>query len=173
MLSDSTGHFPILIALILIGCAVIGAGVGGKVAYDNAVSAGKTGSDLFWSTVGGVFVGASAGLAVGGLIVATGGAIMGAIGGLSASAFGVTALQAFAIGALAFNQFAFITAPILGITMDGIETVPDGDKTDVPKPGPTPKHPYGQIGLQWLSPFINLLSYYKTFNYKKKNRMFY
>lgn len=62
-------------------------------------------------------------------VVATGRAIYGAIHGISAIVplVGLSALKTFAIGALAFNQFAFITAPILGITMDGIEIVSDGD----------------------------------------------
>ena len=155
MYADPTGHFPILITLFLVGMAVIGAGVGGKIAYDKAVDTGKTGSDLFWSTVGGVSVGASAGLALGGLIVATGGAIYGAIRGISAIVpfVGLRAIQTFAIGAFAFNQFAFITAPILGVKMNGIETVPDGNKAIPPKPAATPKHRYGLIGLQWMFPF--------------------
>ena len=138
--------------------------------YDENKSSGAetiNGSDLFWSTVGGVFIGASTGLAVGGLIVATGGAIYGAIHGISAIVpfVGLTALKTFAIGALAFNQFAFITAPLLGITMDGIETIPDGDKTIPQKPGEAPRHPYGQIGFQWLFPFNRNVSwYYKLIN---------
>ena len=124
MFTDSTGHFPVLITLILGGFAIAGGAIGGKVAYDKAVADGKSGADLFWATVGGVFVGASTGLAVGGLIVATGGAIYGAIQGISAIVpfVGLTAIKTFAIGALAFNQFAFITAP---------------------------KHPYGGIIYQW------------------------
>ena len=176
MYADSTGHFPILITLILAGFAIAGGAIGGKVAYDNAVSSGKTGSDLFWSTVGGVFVGASAGLAVGGLVVATGGAIYGAIHGIGAIVpfIGLSALKTFAIGALAFNQFAFLTAPILGITMDGIEIIPDGDKTKVPKPGETPRHPYGNIILpQGLLPFnYSVLRFNKRYKYWTKNLWF-
>ena len=60
-----------------------------------------------------------AGLAVGGLVVATGGAIYGAIHGIGAIVpfIGLSALKTFAIGALAFNQFAFLTAPILGLSL--------------------------------------------------------
>lgn len=51
--------------------------------------------------------------------------------------------------------------------------VPDGDKTRVPKPGETPKHPYGQIGLQWLWPLNRSnLWYNKILNYKVRNLIF-
>lgn len=104
--------------------------------------------------------------------MATGGVIYGAIHGISAIVplVGLSALKTFAIGALAFNQFAFITAPILGITMDGIEIVSDGDKTKLPKPGEIPRHPYGQIGLQWMLP--NTLDYFMSRNCKKVDWMF-
>jgi hypothetical protein len=78
----------------------------------------------------------------------------------------LTALKTFAIGALAFNQFAFIIAPILGIKMDGIGTVKDKDKTKPEKPVETPRHPYGLIELQWLLPFnLNVTQYYNLLNY--------
>jgi hypothetical protein len=41
MYTDSTGHFSILITLILVGFTIAGGIIGGKVAYDNAVSAEK------------------------------------------------------------------------------------------------------------------------------------
>ncbi len=78
----------------------------------------------------------------------------------------MAATKIVAVGALAFNQFAFITAPILGIAMEGIETVPDGNKTKPQKPGETPRHPYGRIGFQWLVSFNrNIAWYYKLLNF--------
>ena len=149
---DPTGCFAILL-LILGGAALIGGIIGGKIAYDKAVENGKEGVDLFWSTVGGIFLGASIGLAAGGLIVATAGAVVGAFAGLSAMVFGVTALQAFAIGALAFDFFAFIVAPIIGIKMEGIEMLSDKDKTKVPKPEETPRHPASSVGKNRMTFF--------------------
>ena len=43
--------------------------------------------------------------------------------------------KVFAIGALAYNAFAFIVAPIIGVSVDAIETVADKDKAEVPDPG--------------------------------------
>ena len=121
--SDPSGHFPFLIALILGGFAIAGGIIGGKVSYDNAVNAGKTGAELVWSTIGGIFIGVSAGLATAGLIVSTIGIIHGAIYGISTIIpyFGMTSLKTFVLGAIPFNQFAFITAPLLGLQIDGIE----------------------------------------------------
>ena len=48
--------------------------------------------------------------------------------------------------------------------------VSDGDKTKLPKPGEIPRHPYGQIGLQWMLP--NTLDYFMSRNCKKVDWMF-
>jgi hypothetical protein len=61
----------------------------------------------------------------------------------SATVFGgVFVVKAFAIGALAVDFFAFIVAPLLGMEVQGIEIGPNSPQ--LPKPGPTPKHPYGK-----------------------------
>jgi hypothetical protein len=138
---DPIGCFPILIAALFGVFLVVVASLGGQIGYDNAVRAGKTGSDLFWSTVGWAVIGAGAGIATAGALLLLSAGIYGLIsGGLAVHFLGVTALQAVAIGALAFNIFAYAFAPILGIEMDGIE-IGGGEKPKVPKPGPTPKHP--------------------------------
>jgi len=104
--SDCSGHFPFLIALILGLGIIVGGALGGKHAYDKAIKAGKTGADLFWSTVGGAILGAGVGLAAGGFIVATAGVIVGTLSTIgigSGMVFEVSALQAFALGALAVD----------------------------------------------------------------------
>ena len=51
--------------------------------------------------------------------------IAGAIGGATATVFGGVAVsKAFAIGALAFNAFAYVIAPLFGVEMEGIEYEP-------------------------------------------------
>ena len=70
-------------------------------------------------------LGAGIGLAVGGAFVASAAVITGAIGGATATVFGGVAVsQAFAIGALAFNAFAYIIAPLFGVEVEGIEYEP-------------------------------------------------
>ena len=110
-------------------------------------------------------VGASVGLALGGAILATSGAIYGAIHGISAimPLIGFSALKTFAIGALAFNQLALFVGPIIGIKMDGIEMLPDDKKTKVPKPGKTPRHPYGRI--ERVTSNLQIKSLLKYHNY--------
>ena len=125
---DPTGNSVIFILIILGITTVVGGIVGGKVAYDKAVDEGKTGADLFWSTVGGAFVGGAFGLATGGAAVMLGAVGVGtaaAFGLGSGTLFGVGAAQAFAIGALAFNFTAFFVAPIIGVDMDGVELTLD------------------------------------------------
>ena len=121
---DSTGKSVVAILLILGIATIIGGVVGGKIAYDKAVEEGKTGADLFLSTLGGVFIGGAIGLAIGGVIVMFGAAAAGAASsfGLGSGTFlGVKAAEAFAIGALAFDFTAFFVAPIIGIDMQGVE----------------------------------------------------
>ena len=124
---DGNGNFPVTIAIILGICTVIGMITGGIVSYNN----GERG----WKVVGNVFLGGALGFAAGGLIVATSGAMYGAVKGISAMLWGLSAEKVFAIGALAYNAFAFIVAPIIGVSVDAIETVADKDKAEVPDPG--------------------------------------
>lgn len=74
--TDPTGEFIITAIVVgVIAGAVIGGAVGGTVSYNAAKSSGKTGSDLFWATAGGVGKGAVVGGVAGGLIGATGGVV--------------------------------------------------------------------------------------------------
>lgn len=151
MMCDASGNFPILILTFLAITTIVGGLIGAFKAHNDAIDAGKSGSDLYWATFRGTLVGMSVGLAVGGLIVAVGAAVVGAFGGMSASFLGTTALKAFAIGALAFNQFAFITAPILGIKMEGIEMTPNIEEKPIPKLWQKPYPPnFGKIKPYWL-----------------------
>jgi hypothetical protein len=133
MLTDETGSFPFIIAIILGVTTVIGMVSGGIVAYNQ----GKRG----WEVFGAVMLGGAIGFAAGGLIVATSGAFYGAVKGITATLWGVTAQKVFAIGALAYNSFAMVVAPILGLTLEAIGTVDDKDKTKVEKPGETRPFP--------------------------------
>lgn len=109
---DPSGHSLLAIFLLLAATTIVGAAVGGKVAYDRGARG--------WEFFGGMMLGAAIGLAVGGAIVSLTAVCFGAFG--AATVFGGVAVsQAFAIGALAFDFFAFVVAPILGVTMDGIE----------------------------------------------------
>ena len=105
----------------------------------------------------GFFLGGFVGIAVGGLVISVVSAGLGAVFGISMKLLGISVLQAFAIGALAFDLFAFIIAPLLGIIMDGIEMLPDRDKTKVPKPGETPRHPYKRNVKRIMAYFKNFL----------------
>ena len=139
---DPNGTFLLALFLILGAFTVAGGIIGGKVSYDNAVAAGKTGADLFWTTLKGSVIGAAFGLAVGGAVIMLGAVGAGALSAFGIGAgtfFGVSALQSFAIGALAFDFTAFVVAPILGISMEGVEL--DWKPTVIQKPGRTPKHP--------------------------------
>ena len=128
---------------LLLGVLTVAGGIfGGKVYYDKAVAAGKTGADLFWTTFKGILTGAAMGLAVGGAIIMLGAVLVGALSAFGIGAgtiLGVSALQAFSVGCLAFNFTAYVVAPILGIPMEGVEL--DWEPTVVQKPGKTPKHP--------------------------------
>ena len=142
---DPTGKSAILIALILGAFAITGGVIGGKLAYDKNVAEGKTGSDLFWSTIGGIGIGFAFGLATGGAVVSLGAVISGALAAIgigSGTFLGVSALQAFSIGALAFDFTAFVVAPIIGVSMEGIEY--ENNPIVIPKPQRTPI-PYAKI----------------------------
>ena len=71
---------------------------------------------------------------------------------------GTTAAQAFAVGSLAFDFFAFVVAPILGITMDGIEL---GDSApDVPEL-PTVTYSSSLLKLGNSVDMVDLIQYSK------------
>lgn len=133
---DPTGHFPVLIAMILGVATMIGSIIGGKIAYDNAIKEEKAGFELFWNTVGGIFLGGSVGLAAGGLALAIGAAGAVIIKGAAATFLGIGAIRAFAIGVLAYNFFAGFVAPIIGLTIDMIEG--GGQPYQPPKPNVRP-----------------------------------
>lgn len=160
---DPNGTFLLALFLILGAFTVAGGIIGGKVSYDNAVAAGKTGADLFWTTLKGSVIGAAFGLAVGGAVImlgAVGAGALSAVGIGAGTFFGVSALQSFAIGALAFDFTAFVVAPILGISMEGVEL--DWKPTVIQKPGRTPKHP----AIEKLFLDLNNLQFYNK-NYFK------
>ena len=77
--------------------------------------------------VANTLIGASLGLATGGAIVATMGAFgVVAVGSLTTyiTVLGASGAQTFAIGALAFDAFAILIAPFLGIEAEPIEYAP-------------------------------------------------
>lgn len=133
---DPTGHiFWIAVALIA------GALIGGIVAGVKASKEGAKG----WELVGKITLGVTIGAAVAGLAVAAGAAIAGAAsviagGSLGAATFmGVAAKTAFAVGASAYNFFAFVVAPLIGLSVEGIEL--GSSQVDLPNVQPTPRHP--------------------------------
>ena len=138
MYTDPTGESLLAICLILVASSLIGATITGINSYNE----GERG----WELVGDIAFGFSAGLAVGGAIVTLGAVAVGtsAIAAGAASLqtvtmLGVPVFQAFAIGALAVNSFAYITVPLLGGEMDGIEFEPSS--AAVPLPQPSVPHP--------------------------------
>ena len=142
---DPTGHFAI-VALILGAFTLAGGIAGGIIAYQNAASDGKKGSDLIWSVISGIILGAGIGLAAGGAFVFLGGmfASLGAAG-LNSIVFGITAQKAFAWGVLAWNITAWGIMPIYGVTMQGIDYEPSS--VVVPKPQETPPHPGSKTSI--------------------------
>ena len=142
---DPTGHFAI-VALILGAFTLVGGIAGGIIAYQNAASDGKKGSDLIWSVISGIILGAGIGLAAGGAFVFLGGmfASLGAAG-LNSIVFGITAQKAFAWGVLAWNITAWGIMPIYGVTMQGIDYEPSS--VVVPKPQETPPHPGSKTSI--------------------------
>ena len=149
MMIDSIGHFPFLIFAILAITTIAGAAIKGKTAYDNGVRG--------WELFGEIALGATLGLAAGGALIAlsagifaAGSALAGGAG-INAIFLGVAAKQAFAIGALAYNFFAFVVAPIIGVAVEGIEYGGgDGVPDNLPKkPQPAPRHPAGKLFGWW------------------------
>lgn len=92
----------------------------------------------------GIGVGASIGVAVTGIAIAASAAIFAGVStlaggaGINAMFLGVAAKQAFAIGALSYNLFAFVVAPLIGKSAEGIEY--EGGSNPMPKPQPN-NHP--------------------------------
>ena len=87
---------------------------------------------------GGILLGVTAGIAVAGAVIAVGAAFAGAFG--ATTMFGVAINQAFAIGALAYNGFAVLVAPLLGIEMGLIEWGQEY-QPELPNRNPLPEHP--------------------------------
>ncbi len=124
----------VLISLFLFATTTTGAVLSGV----KAAKEGKKGTELFKSIV----LGAGIGLAVGGATLALVGIGASLIGGVSATIFGVAAKTVFSIGAVAFDFTAFVIAPILGFSMQGIDWEPAEPLPLPNKPQPTPPHPY-------------------------------
>ena len=162
MCVDPSGCFPIFTTIVLGLGLLIGAVVGGKVAYDNAVSEGKSGSDLFWETIKGGFIGAAFGVATAGLLMAAGAAIYSGvvctIKGISIAGlmiFGMKAKSIIAIGLLAFDLFALVIAPLLGIEVEPIGWIEKEQKA--------PKTPEGRDLPMWQKEGYK--SYMKNISY--------
>ena len=118
MYSDPSGRSIIATFVILGIFTLVGGVVGGVKAYNNAIENSFSKKDLFCQTVLGTLVGASFGLAAGGVVV-----MLGAVGAgiLSKTFLGAEAIKAFTVGALAYNFTAIVVAPIIGVNMDVIE----------------------------------------------------
>lgn len=93
-----------------------------------------------------IAIGISIGGAVGGAMLCVGSVFAG-VGALttgtllaSATLGGMSVLKGFAIGALAFDSFAYVTAPLLGEEVQGIEYEPLEPVLPV-SPQPTVPHP--------------------------------
>ena len=121
MFVDPSGNSISMLVVFLIG-AIIGAAFGTGISIHKK----KKG----WDFVKTVLIGIGIGLAVAGLGIAAYSAGVGASAAISgklvkAMAFGMTVKRAFSIGALAYNTFAFVVAPLIGIDdMEGIEVGP-------------------------------------------------
>ncbi len=124
----------VLISLFLFATTTTGAVLSGV----KAAKEGKKGIELFKS----IALGAGIGLAAGGATLALVGMGASLIGGVSATIFGVAAKTVFSIGAVAFDFTAFVIAPILGFSMQGIDWEPAEPLPLPNKPQPTPPHPY-------------------------------
>ena len=117
--------------------------MGGKIAYNNAVEEGKQGSALFWSTIGGVILGVTIGIATAGILMAASIAVYSAIayaslGIVDITIAGIESSKIIAAGIAAYNIFGAAVAPIVGITVELIEW---GNSYKPSKPEETPKHP--------------------------------
>jgi len=110
---DPNGHVALALVLLFAGL-VVGGVVGAKIAYANE----KNG----WNIVSGILLGMATGLAAVGLGITIYAVAAGAFG--FSTVLGLPVMQTFAIGALAYNFFAFVVAPILGIAVQAIEFSP-------------------------------------------------
>ena len=115
MYSDPSGH-SVILALAIAAIAISGA-VGGVVAGVTAYNEGKDAGEITRDVLTGIGIG----LAVSGATVALVGAFTVIGGGAAATIFGTSALRIFAVGALGFDITAFMIAPVLGFSMQGIE----------------------------------------------------
>ena len=139
MFIDPLGNSLIALFIFLIGMTIAGGVIGGKIAYDNGARV--------WDLAKAIILGSAFGLAAGGALVAGFAVVAGAIG--FTTVLGVGVAQIFAIGALAFDFTAFITAPLFGIDMPGIEF-------ERPKDYPTYKPPEYNYPTR---PTFNSISY--------------
>ena len=117
------------IFLFIAVTAIIGAGI----AAAKAVDEGKEG----WELVKDIAIGASIGVAAGGGAICLFSSVFGIAAGIKAVLDGLTAVQMFAIGALSFDFFAFIVAPLLNLEVEGIELETPSNNWTSPNPQPT------------------------------------
>ena len=117
------------IFLFIAVTAIIGAGI----AAAKAVDEGKEG----WELVKDIAIGASIGVAAGGGVICLFSSVFGIAAGIKAVLDGLTAVQMFAIGALSFDFFAFIVAPLLNLEVEGIELETPSNNWTSPYPQPT------------------------------------
>ena len=132
MYIDPSGKFAWLILFFVAGI-IIGGIIGGSISY----AKGNRG----WDVVKDILLGSAVGFATFGAGLALVGVLLGATIGIGFTIAGVTAAQMFAIGAVAFNAFAWLVSPIIGLEIQGIEYEAPKPK-DIKAPQPTPPHPY-------------------------------
>ena len=149
MYHDKNGESPWLVIGFLAGCVIVGGIIGAtiktklfrtpieetkeqttpqqhtiKAQPSDASVSNKTKPLTTGEKVINTLIGAGIGLGIGGAVVATSGAV-GAIALGSATTqialLGMTGAQTFAIGALAYDVFAFIFAPFMGVELEAIE----------------------------------------------------
>ena len=90
-----------------------------------------------WELVKDIAIGASIGVAAGGGALCLFSSVFGIAAGIKAVLDGLTAVQMFAIGALSFDFFAFIVAPLLNLEVEGIELETPSNNWTSPYPQPT------------------------------------
>ena len=113
MYVDPSGHSIIALVAILLGAAI-----GATIGAIKAVNENKSGWDLIKYVAIGFFTGA----ALGGLLVAGGAALVGGVKVAMAIPNAVASVKAIvATGLLAFNTFAIVIAPFLGMDVTPIE----------------------------------------------------
>ena len=110
MYVDPNGNFFWLLVVLGLG-AVAGGILSGVEAYNSG--------DRGWELAGDIVLGATIGVAVAGAAITVSSVVAGAFG--QVAFLGTTVKQAFAIGALAYNGFGAIVAPLIGQSMQLIE----------------------------------------------------